>query len=71
MPTWPLWTARRYHSEEGWTAAIRLILGHYGAEVEVRKLLKLVCYSYGVPRLCARLQHPHGCANLRAGRCRR
>lgn len=25
----------RYHSEEGWTAAIRLILSHYGTEVEV------------------------------------
>ena len=25
-----------YHSEEGWTAAIRVITGHYGAETEVR-----------------------------------
>lgn len=25
----------RYHSEEGWTAAIKLLLGHYGSEVEV------------------------------------
>ena len=25
-----------YHSEEGWTAAIHLITGHYGYEVEVR-----------------------------------
>ena len=25
-----------YHSEEGWTAAIHLLTGHYGLEVEVR-----------------------------------
>ena len=25
-----------YHSEEGWTAAIRLITAHYGSEVEVK-----------------------------------
>ena len=25
-----------YHSEEGWTAAIHLLTGHYGIEVEVR-----------------------------------
>ena len=24
-----------YHSEEGWTAAIHLLTGHYGLEVEV------------------------------------
>ena len=24
-----------YHSEEGWTAAIHLLTGHYGIEVEV------------------------------------
>lgn len=27
-----------YHSEEGWTAAIHLLTGHYGLEVEVRSL---------------------------------
>jgi len=25
-----------YHSEEGWTAAIKIITNHYGSEVEVR-----------------------------------
>ena len=24
-----------YHSEEGWTAAIRMLTGHYGYETEV------------------------------------
>ena len=38
-----------YHSEEGWTAAIHLVTGHYGAEVEVRSLAFL-CQ--------AKLSHP-------------
>lgn len=35
-----------YHSEEGWTAAIHLITGHYGYEVEVRMqcLLLRACW---------------------------
>jgi hypothetical protein len=36
-----------YHSEEGWTAAIHLITGHYGYETEVRN------YSYNHTMLTA------------------
>ena len=32
-----------YHSEEGWTAAIHLLTGHYGIEVEVRFPAPAVC----------------------------
>lgn len=35
-----------YHSEEGWTAAIRLITAHYGSEVEVTSLhILLACLT--------------------------
>ncbi len=38
-----------YHSEEGWTAAIHLLTGHYGIEVEVHLLLVFaaLCMSSG------------------------
>lgn len=48
-----------YHSEEGWTAAIRLITAHYGSEVEVSfcpKAKLLQCIAEFVK--CA-----HACSN--------
>lgn len=38
-----------YHSEEGWTAAIRLISNHYGFEAEVCVCLCAVCWMHATP----------------------
>ena len=38
-----------YHSEEGWTGLIDVLLGHYGVEVEVRRRYRLVPRGRGAP----------------------
>lgn len=49
-----------YHSEEGWTAAIRLITAHYGSEVEVGILSTHATHLQGCRRMQQRLQSsPH------------
>lgn len=43
-----------YHSEEGWTAAIHLLTGHYGLEVEVSFTAHCPAPAHDLSLTCSR-----------------